>query len=502
MASPLTGLKFNDVYLRPGRATLQRLPAKLRRKDVRALTDSDGVIPRANAGELEQIGRKVFRLLFRKPGALAAVRQGQRRKAHVRTRFWVVLNDPKTHAQPWEIVSDPRSPSREFVALDSTISIVRTWQAARNQRPLRPIDAPIRVLAIVASPKDLPALAVADEKEALSKALQSGIDMGLLELNWIEGTDTSRQVREAFRNETYHIVHFIGHGDYNSKEKIGELAFEDERGDKKLVSADMLVYLLRPNANVRLVVLNACRGAFAGSGGLLTSTAARIARDVPAVIAMQTKITDPAAVLFSQEFYGRLLEGFNPEMAVAEARFSLELNRPEPLAIEWPSPVVYLSTRHNVLNLSTIKAAKPPDEKSNKSKTAASSKPKRAKKPAEKPTPPVEDDPQKGRWGERAATDTRRLTATVETIDRDWFRIHLTVSARRGKKPLNGNVVFHLHDSFQDPVQTVKVRDGEATLTLVAYGAFTVGAEADKGRTRLELDLAELKSAPKKFRNS
>jgi hypothetical protein len=33
-----------------------------------------------------------------------------------------------------------------------------------------------------------------------------------------------------------------------------------------------------------------------------------------------------------------------------------------------------------------------------------------------------------------------------------------------------------------------------------SYGAYTVGVEADKGKTRLELDLAEIKDAPLIFR--
>jgi hypothetical protein len=33
------------------------------------------------------------------------------------------------------------------------------------------------------------------------------------------------------------------------------------------------------------------------------------------------------------------------------------------------------------------------------------------------------------------------------------------------------------------------------------YGAFTAGAEADEGNTRLEIDLAELSGVPQEFRD-
>jgi hypothetical protein len=65
---------------------------------------------------------------------------------------------------------------------------------------------------------------------------------------------------------------------------------------------------------------------------------------------------------------------------------------------------------------------------------------------------------------------------------------------------LERNVVFHLHPTFRASVKTVKVRESKATLRLSAWGAFTVGAIADEGATRLELDLATLPDAPKEFR--
>ena len=55
--------------------------------------------------------------------------------------------------------------------------------------------------------------------------------------------------------------------------------------------------------------------------------------------------------------------------------------------------------------------------------------------------------------------------------------------------------------TFTSSVRNVAVQDGRAALSLETYGAFTVGAAADNGGTRLGLDLATLKSAPKRFRD-
>ena len=108
------------------------------------------------------------------------------------------------------------------------------------------------------------------------------------------------------------------------------------------------------------------------------------------------------------------------------------------------------------------------------------------------------DDPQRGQWGESAAHDDRALTASVRAISDDYFEVTLEV-AGTADKPLTGTVEFHLHPTFVPPAQTVPVVDGRAVLLLRCWGAFTVGAVADGGRTTLELDLAADTTFPQKF---
>lgn len=111
------------------------------------------------------------------------------------------------------------------------------------------------------------------------------------------------------------------------------------------------------------------------------------------------------------------------------------------------------------------------------------------------------EDPQKGRWGSRPERSFRRLSARVSALDDGWFLVRLQVaSTDPAKHPLSGKVRFHLHDTFPMPSPELAVAKGVATLELRVYGAFTVGAEADDGATRLELDLATLEDAPQEFR--
>ena len=114
-----------------------------------------------------------------------------------------------------------------------------------------------------------------------------------------------------------------------------------------------------------------------------------------------------------------------------------------------------------------------------------------------------EDDPQKGKWGGLASTNGRVILAKVRKSQSkaDLFEVTLTVTNTIDGPPLKGLVKFHLHDTFLNPDPVIAVEKNKAVLKLnFVYGAFTVGAEMDDGyKTRLELDLASLKDAPKEF---
>ena len=109
------------------------------------------------------------------------------------------------------------------------------------------------------------------------------------------------------------------------------------------------------------------------------------------------------------------------------------------------------------------------------------------------------NDPQKGRWGGQALRSGRELSATVRELSDHWYEVVLEVKSRPDD-PLQGAVQFHLHPTFARPVQVVEAKDGRATLALRVWGAFTVGAVADDGRTTLELDLAADERFPEAFR--
>jgi hypothetical protein len=114
------------------------------------------------------------------------------------------------------------------------------------------------------------------------------------------------------------------------------------------------------------------------------------------------------------------------------------------------------------------------------------------------PLPTVTNDEQKGRFGGNEESAGRRLIASVKpsAINKDWLTTVLRVATTNGK-PLEGAFVyFFVHESFNpNEFRAAVDKSGMfAELKLLSYGAFTVGAVADRGRTKLELDLATSRS--------
>jgi hypothetical protein len=92
----------------------------------------------------------------------------------------------------------------------------------------------------------------------------------------------------------------------------------------------------------------------------------------------------------------------------------------------------------------------------------------------------------------------------IQSTNSGYYRVYLKLRSLDAEAdPLKGSVQFFLHDTFTNSKPVVAVGpNGVAELVLDAWGAFTVGAIADSGLTRLELDLAELDDAPGSFKSA
>lgn len=113
------------------------------------------------------------------------------------------------------------------------------------------------------------------------------------------------------------------------------------------------------------------------------------------------------------------------------------------------------------------------------------------------------EDPQRGKWGGQSEVGLWRLRASVQPLpaSSEFFSVLLEVTTNEAQAE-RGSVTFHLHPTFSPAVREVPLVAGRAELELLAWGAFTVGAECGEKRVPLELDLARIPGAPRRFRES
>lgn len=115
--------------------------------------------------------------------------------------------------------------------------------------------------------------------------------------------------------------------------------------------------------------------------------------------------------------------------------------------------------------------------------------------------PLIADDPNKGSFGGSATRSGRRLSATVSVQGQAYYRVRLTVEAVGNAPPLTSAVTFYTHTSFPRDWWRMRVapKGGVARVSFWVWGAFTVGAVVENEALPLELDLAELRGAPRGF---
>ena len=113
-------------------------------------------------------------------------------------------------------------------------------------------------------------------------------------------------------------------------------------------------------------------------------------------------------------------------------------------------------------------------------------------------------DPNKGLFGGSPASNGRVLEAKLNpafpgqpNMEACW--VEITVKSTDPERPLTGTVVFYLHPTYAPPTFDVSAINGEATLKLQAWGAFTLGAVVDGGSTRLELDWTTVAGGSRAF---
>ena len=194
---------------------------------------------------------------------------------------------------------------------------------------------------MVSDPVDYPRLDADGEFARLETAMRGQTERGSIALERL-GEATMVSLLDRLRQGEVHVFHFIGHGGFEADRQDGLLVLKGLDGKGVLAPGDDLGTALHDHRSLRLAVLNTCEGARGSVKNPFGGTAqGLIQQRVPAVVAMQYKISDVAAKAISEQLYASLARGFPVDAALGEARKTLYLSGNR---LEWATPVLYMRT--------------------------------------------------------------------------------------------------------------------------------------------------------------
>ncbi len=259
---------------------------------------------------------------------------------NLRIRLHIDPNDARLRplqGVPWELLYC--ADTHGFLNLDRHTPVVRSLDALQSTLAA-PLTSPLQVLLVMANPAGTSPLNLPEERAAVEQALRR---IGSVELSVLEHA-TCKGLRRRLREESFHIVHFMGHGSFNEANGEGTLLLETPEGLIDSIPGEVLATLLKQGAGPTLVILNACKTAKSSEqGGAMPFTgvaAALVGKGIPAVLAMQTSVRDSAAITLTEELYGRLAAGDPVEAALSEARLALYSTAPR--SADWAIPVLFV----------------------------------------------------------------------------------------------------------------------------------------------------------------
>ena len=191
-----------------------------------------------------QLARKFGGQLFGavmqgKTGELYRAASSEARATGQGLRITLSLTDvPELGGIPWEYLYDDPN----FLSINAWTPVVRYLDLPKPRRALD-VELPLRILGVISNPLDAEPLDVELEKAKLEDALKPLKDANAVTIDWLE-EPTLLALTKKVRPDTYHILHFIGHGGFDDANGEGALLFEDAAGRGRAVSGDQLAAVL------------------------------------------------------------------------------------------------------------------------------------------------------------------------------------------------------------------------------------------------------------------
>ena len=297
------------------------------------------------AGALAKAGGILFDWAF--PTAIRAhlrVAWDRAERAGDGLRLRLSIDAPELAAWPWELLRDTE---RDYVfATSVSTPLLRFHDQADRFGALSDAgsELPIELLLVLPRNKDLDL----DRERRNVEQVAAATD-GALRVRTLDGVVTRSDLADALLLGNYQCLHFGGHGGFI--EGKGYLGLNEPDGGADWLDGDALARLAVNYRATRLAVLNACNAGQVDDGKAFTGLAPQLVRyGVPAVVAMQFRISDKAAATFAGEFYKRLCVGDEAgqvDVAAAYARNMLFVHYPNDRS--WAAPVLFTHAPDGVI---------------------------------------------------------------------------------------------------------------------------------------------------------
>ena len=270
---------------------------------------------------LRRCGQDLFNAVFEKSARSMGMfeRLMERRKAGKDCSIVIDTKEPRILRLPWELLADEGG---YLFSRNPPVNIRRRMQKTR-ETDIRDFSLPVRVLMVVSRPEKAGFIDPRSSAEPLLDAfdeLGDGADIEFLRPPTL--TALMRRIRDK-KQPPIHVVHFDGHGVYDSGIGLGFLLFEKDDHSRDMVDAERLGSLIN-ECGIPLMILDACQSAEPDDRNPFGSVAARLIESgVGGVIAMNYSVLVETSKRLIGHFYTSVARGESVSSALGSARMEL-----------------------------------------------------------------------------------------------------------------------------------------------------------------------------------
>jgi len=239
----------------------------------------------------------------------------------LRLRLFISPDAPELNKIFWETMRDPQDMKHTFFTGEEIL--LSRYLSSKDWHPVKlRAKGTLKALVAIANPSNLGEYHLADiQKEDELERAQVGLgEIPLTVLPAGEEEHCSLGAIVSRLREEYDILYLVAHGTFVDEQPW--LLLEGEDGKVETVSGqDLIDFIQDMQSKPRLVVLASCQSAGDGAGPALRSLGPRLAEaGVPAIIAMQGKVSMDTLAEFMPVFFRELQKDGQIDRAMSVAR--------------------------------------------------------------------------------------------------------------------------------------------------------------------------------------